>query len=121
MSETNAPLDPAIEEVVYEVQAPIKPVPEEEKLKLADVPSTIKGDQRLPGESDVDLKARRKNEKRLMRMRLRYGTKQYKHDGKGKAKPFVNTEKRIEKSIRAQKKIERDSRAKARREERKQN
>lgn len=106
-------------------EAPLKkvePVKEEEKLRIEDVPDIIKGNQRLKGENDKDYKERQKNEKYLLRLRLKFGVSQFRDNSpKGSPKqPFTNHEKRIEKSMREQKKVTRKARALARRIERKQ-
>lgn len=96
-------------ERVVEGEEPV----EGDKLKLADIPNLIKGNKRLEGESQEEYKLRLKQEKRLLKMRLKHGTHRFvDQKPKGEKKPFRNTEKAIEKSMRKQRKALRKKKAK---------
>jgi len=92
-----------------------KPEPEkkpeeekEEKMRLADIPDHIQGRKRLKDESDKDYRDRQKQEKKLMKLRLRHGVSYARPTSQ-----IINTEKKILKQQRALKKDNRKRMAKA--------
>jgi hypothetical protein len=88
-----------------------KEEPEEsdaDKMKLADIPEHIKGRKRLEGETDDDYRLRQRNEKKLMKLRLKHGVSYARPK-----KQIINTEKKILKQQRQLKKDNRKRMAKA--------
>jgi hypothetical protein len=80
---------------------PIKRV-EEKKLKICDIPSILKGDRQLPGETFEEFKTRRKEEHKLLDLRLRAGVARLGggiKDKTKKTKPYRSEERQFKKII----------------------
>lgn len=80
------------------VQKVVDPL-DDPNLKLADVPQHIKGDTRLPGESQEEFKLRRAKEKKAMKIRLKYGARTLKSD-----QPYRSSDRAYKKAIAEHKK-----------------